>query len=405
MIQIIFYLTGIFCFLVVFGVFILAPTKGQTRIWLWSLMKILFFIALFSSWFTENIVLKWILIEASTLFGSLLISSSGTERSFQVGWKFLLINSYGLGIAFLGIVILLFTSKPLESLDFSALLIGLEGQTGLLIETGLLLSIYGYSAKLGLVPNHFWVGDTYAESPSQISSLIASFVPVSVALALRPLVQLEHAINPSFINSANGLLFIGVLTILYSTWILHRRDDIRRIAAKVALFHTGMLAVFLWLDVNDQIFYFLLASTLIVKVIVFVSMGILRMDSGRRMIGQILDLTSINLKSFYAYFAAILLAFVFPLSPVFILDMQLIQISLEKNLIWLFFFPLLGLIFFFIALNKVLPIIRVNNRDFFETQRRVLRVRLGFLVVSIIVCLLIGAFGMYTLVNGGFHHV
>jgi hydrogenase-4 component F len=405
MTEILFYATGVFCFFVVFSIFIFAPTKGQTRIWLWSMMKILFFATLFASWFTENIVLKWILIEASTLFGSLLISSSGTERSFQVGWKFLLINSYGLGIAFLGIVILLFTSKPLESLDFSALLIGLEGQSGLLIKTGLLLSIYGYSAKLGLVPNHFWVGDTYAESPSQISSLIASFVPVSVALALRPLVQLERGINHSILNSANGLLFIGILTILYATWILHRRDDIRRIAAKVALFHTGMLAIFLWLNVNDEVFYFLLTSTLIVKVIIFVSMGILRMDSGKRMIAQIVDLNSINQKSFYGYFAAILIAFVFPLSPVFILDMEMIRIGLDRNLIWLFAFPLLGLIFFFIALNKILPIIRVKNRDFLPSQTKLLSRRLGFLLLSIITGLLIGAFGMYALVSGGFHNV
>ncbi len=405
MIETLFYSTGIFCFFIVFGIFIFAPTKGQTRIWLWSGLKILFFCALFGSWFTENIVLKWILIEASTLFGSLLISSSGTERSFQVGWKFLLINSYGLGIAFLGLVILLFTSKPLESLDFSALQIGLQGQSGLLIKVGLLLTIYGYSAKLGLVPNHYWVGDTYAESPSQISSLIASFVPVSVALAMRPLVKLEREINLSLFNSANGLLLIGILTILYSTWILQRRDDIRRIAAKVALFHTGMLAIFLWLDVNDLVFYYLLTSTLIVKVIIFVSMGILRMDSGKRMIAQIVDLNSINLISFYGYFFAIILAFVFPLSPVFIMDMEMIKISLDRNWLWLFSFPLFGLIFFFIALNKILPIIRVKNRDFVPEQKRILTVRFAFLVLTIVMAIFIGAVGMFELVTGEFNHV
>ncbi len=405
MTQYLFYITGIYCFLVVFFIFILAPTKGQTRIWLWSALKLFFFATLFSSWFTENIVLKWILIEASTLFGSLLISSSGTERSFQVGWKFLLINSYGLGIAFLGIVILLFASKPLETLDFSALVVGLEGQSGLLIEIALLLSIYGYSAKLGLVPNHFWVGDTYAESPSQISSLIASFVPVSVALALRPLVQLERSVNTSLVNSANGLLFIGILTILYATWILNKREDIRRIAAKIALFHTGMLAVFLWLDVKDDVFYFLLASTLIVKLIVFVAMGLLRMDAGKRMIGQIVDLPSLNPKSFYAYMAAVLIAFVFPLSPVFILDMEIIRIGLTTNLIWLFCFPLLGLVFFYIALNKLLPIVRVKSRDFEPTEKLVLTVRLRFFIMSVVFALGIGAFGMYALVMGGFSNV
>ncbi|BDA79576.1 formate hydrogenase [Leptospira kobayashii] len=399
--ECIFYLSGIISFLVVFGIFIFAPTKGQTRILLWSILKVLFFSALFSSWFTENIVLKWILIEASTLFGALLISSSGTEKSFHVGWKFLLINSYGLGIAFLGIVILLFVSAPLETLDFSALKQGLTGQSGLLIETGLLLSIYGYSAKLGLVPNHYWVADTYAESPSQISSLIASFVPVSVALALRPLVQFEKALNPSVFNSANGLLFIGILTILYSTWVLHRREDIRRLAAKVALFHTGMLAVFLWLDVSDSVFYFLLAATLLVKVLVFVSMGILRMDSGQRMILNIAQSDSLHSASFYSYFAALLVAFVFPLSPIFLLDLEIIRIGLERNSILLFAFPILGLVFFFIALNKILPIIRLPHRDFNANVQTVLRIRIFLFLISLIAALALGVYGMMTLINGG----
>ncbi|TGN17879.1 proton-conducting transporter membrane subunit [Leptospira idonii] len=405
MTEILFYISGIVSFFVVFGVFVFAPTKGQTRIWLWSFLKIIFFGTLFASWFTENVVLKWILIEASTLFGALLISSSGTGKSFQVGWKFLLINSYGLGIAFLGIVLLLFASTPLHTLDFSALKQGLEGQSGLLIETALLLTIYGYSAKLGLVPNHYWVGDTYAESPSQISSLIASFVPVSVVLAIRPFVQLEREINPSLVNSSNGLLFIGVLTILYATWILHRRDDIRRIAAKVALFHTGMLSVFLWFNVSDEVFYFLLASTVVVKVLVFVSMGILRMDSGQRMIPQILQLPALNLKSFYAYFAALLIAFVFPLSPVFILDLEIIRTSLDKHIVWLFFFPLFGSVFFFIALNKILPILRLKNREFAPELRSLLRIRLGFFFVGLLLALFLGTYGMYVMIMGGFGHV
>ncbi|GBF49869.1 formate hydrogenase subunit F [Leptospira ryugenii] len=396
----IFYASGIFSFLVIFCLFIFAATKGQTRIWLWSLLKICFFLALFTSWQTDNIVLKWILIEASTLFGSLLISSSGTERSFQVGWKYLLINSYGLGIAFLGIIILLFASRPLESLDFTSLRLGLEGQHGILIKTSLLLTIYGYSAKLGLVPNHFWVGDTYGESPSQTSSLIASFVPVSVALALRPLIQLEKEVNSSLVNSANGILFLGVLTILYATWVLQRRDDIRRIAAKVALFHTGMLAVFLWLDVNDTIFYFLLATTLLIKLIIFVSMGILRMDSGHRLIEQILSAKGINQYSFYGYFFALILAFVFPLSPVFILDMEMIKTGLIRNQIWLFLFPFLGLVFFFIALNKVLPIIRLEHRPFEKDQSRILSIRMFFLVLCFLSALALGSYGMFGLVEG-----
>ncbi|PJZ45021.1 proton-conducting transporter membrane subunit [Leptospira brenneri] len=394
MMKELFYLSGVLAFLVIFFVSIFAPTKGQTRIWLWSLLKIGFFCSLFYSWFTDNIVLKWILIEASTLFGALLISSSGTERSFHVGWKFLLINSYALGLAFLGIVILLFASTPLENLDFETLKQGLVGQSGLLIETGILLTVYGYSGKLGLVPNHFWVGDTYAESPSQISSLIASFVPVSVVLAIRPLIQLEREINPHMINAANGILFIGILTILYSTLILFSREDIRRISAKVALFHTGMLTLFLWLDVSDEVFYFLLSTTVLVKLLVFISMGILRMDAGKRNISQILETSSLSHKALYMYLLALLVAFVFPLSPVFVLDLKVIEIAIRQKMFFLFLFPIVGAVFFFIALNKVLPLVRLPNRNFESSVYGILQTRLVFFWFSFLFTVCVGTYGL-----------
>ncbi|TGL21808.1 formate hydrogenase [Leptospira yanagawae] len=397
MMKSIFYSTGLITFFVIFFVSIFAPTKGQTRILLWSILKVFFFSVLFCSWFTDNIVLKWILIEASTLFGALLISSSGTEKSFHVGWKFLLINSYALGLAFLGIVILLFASTPLENLEFSSLKIGLLGQSGLLVETGILLTVYGYSGKLGLVPNHFWVGDTYAESPSQISSLIASFVPVSVVLAIRPLISLEKELNPHFINASNGLLFIGVLTILYSTLMLVSRDDIRRISAKVALFHTGMLTVFLWIDVNDDVFYFLLTTTILVKLLVFLSMGILRMDAGKRNISQILLNVNLSHKALYVYLLALLIAFVFPLSPVFVLDLKIVEIAILNKQFYLFLFPVLGSVFFFISLNKVLPMVKIPNRNFNANVYQILSIRYIIFWFSLLLTIAVGTYGLFFL--------
>ncbi|MDF3820641.1 proton-conducting transporter membrane subunit [Leptospira sp. 96542] len=401
MMVFLFYTSGILSFFIIFFVYVLAPTIGQTRVWLWSILKILFFSSLFLSWNTENIVLKWILIEASTLFGSLLISSSGTEKSFHVGWKFLLTNSYSLGLAFLGIIILLFASTPLQNLNFESLKYGLVGKQGLLVEAGILLTVYGYSGKLGLVPNHFWVGDTYAESPSQTSSIIAAFVPVSVVLAIKPLIDIEKGINPSIFNAANGLLFIGILTIVYATFILQTRDDIRRISAKVALFHTGMLTIFLWLDVGEELFYYLLTSTILIKLLVFLALGILRMDAGNRYISKILNHSTLSHKAFYTYLFALIMAFVFPLGPVFVLDLELIKIGVRSNKFLLLFFPILGAFFFYVALNKILPLIRLTNRNFSQIHYSILQTRFLFFCLSVFYTLLVGVYGLFVL-NGDY---
>lgn len=389
----VFYGIGIFSFFIILFIFIFAPIKNQKRIVLWSLLKILFFVSLFFSWRTDNIVLKWILIEVSTLLGAVLISSSGTKKTFQVGWKFLLINSYSLGIAFLGLILLLFASTELQELNFANLKLGLEGGNKFLIESGILLVIFGYSGKLGLVPNHQWVGDTYAESSSQISSLIASFVPVSILLAIRPFFQLEREINHHWFNTVNVLIFMGGLTILFATFILQIREDIRRITAKIALFHTGLLPVCLWFGEDDDFFYFLLASTVILKLILFLAMGILRLDAGTRFIPEMLKKISISKKSYYVYLISLFVAFVFPLSPIFVLDLELIRrISMSENFVFLLF-PILSVFFFYICLKKILPIIQIPNRDFFDTTHRILTIRIITFYFVFFVSILLSIYG------------
>ena len=159
-------------FILVFLNLLFAFTKSQEKVNYWSGLVILLFIVVVTSWWMEDIALQWILIEATTLFGALLISMSRTEKSIEVAWKFLLLNSFGLGLTFIGIIVLSFGIHSQVTTNANDILAQINSHQNRLVETGMWLAIFGYSAKLGLFPNHFWVSDTYAESPSQISSLI-----------------------------------------------------------------------------------------------------------------------------------------------------------------------------------------------------------------------------------------
>ena len=78
-------------FILVFLNLLFAFTKSQEKVNYWSGLVILLFIVVVTSWWMEDIALQWILIEATTLFGALLISMSRTEKSIEVAWKFLLL--------------------------------------------------------------------------------------------------------------------------------------------------------------------------------------------------------------------------------------------------------------------------------------------------------------------------
>ena len=147
---------GLISFLSVLAIMVFTFSKSDENIVKWTPFIILLFFTILASWWTTDLSLQWVLIEATTLFGAILISLSKTERSIEVGWKFLLLNSFGLGIAFLGIIFVSSGTKDDSptTLDLINLMPKISSHQNLMVETGLWLAVFGYTAKLGLFPNY-----------------------------------------------------------------------------------------------------------------------------------------------------------------------------------------------------------------------------------------------------------
>ncbi|MBE7412027.1 MAG: formate hydrogenase [Leptospiraceae bacterium] len=393
---------SILVFLIILLSFLFSPTKNQTKIPLWSFLMIVFFLVLAVSWFVTDLALQWVLIEASTLFGALLVSVIRSKKAIEVAWKFLLINSFGLGIAFLGLIILAFGVQSNVSFDSELILKKISEHDTILVRFGLWLTIFGYSAKLGLFPNLFWVSDTYAESPSQVSGIIASYIPVSVCIALRPLIKMDQMLSFRILSVSNAFLFMAILTMLYSLWTLYQTKDIRRITAQVALFHSGALGIFLWYNPTDEVFYYLLISNVVVKSLLFFTLGIFRMDSGARFLEKILLQKKINRMSVVLFLTSFSIAFALPISSVFVSDLIIIKMSLVSGYYWGILVPFCSLIFFAIGLFRFLPVLNVPAREFLEADSTRLKIRVSFSIVLFLITVGFGIFGIYIFLNGGF---
>ena len=392
-------------FLLVFLNLLFAFAKSQEKLNYWSILIVLLFIVVMTSWWMEDLAIQWILIEATTLFGALLISMSRNEKSIEVAWKFLLLNSFGLGLTFIGIIILSFGIHSQVTTNANDILAQINSHQNSLVETGMWLAIFGYSAKLGLFPNHFWVSDTYAESPSQISAVISCSFPATAAIALRSFVKMDYQFTSDHFSSSSGLLILGIVTMLYSLWTLNQTNDIRRITAQIALFHSGALAVFIFLNPPDDIFYYSLSASVTVKALLFSAMGIFRIDAGTRDITNIKSEDGLNRLSTSLYILAVSMAFVIPFSPFFVSDLLLIKVGFMANKFWIVLIPVLGIIFFLEALNKLLPLLNIRQRDFLSQHQKTLRVRMLLTFSILFLALVVGLYGIYHLSNGGFGNV
>ncbi|MBK8395312.1 MAG: formate hydrogenase [Leptospiraceae bacterium] len=398
------FIAGIVFILVLMNL-LFAFTKSQEKVKYWVGLIILLFVVVVTSWWTKNLAWQWVLIEATTLFGALLISMSRNEKSIDVAWKFLLLNSFGLSLAFIGIIILSFGIHSQVTTNADDILSHISSHQNRLVETGMWLAIFGYSAKLGLFPNHFWVSDTYAESPSQISSLVSCLFPATIAIALRAFVKMDYQFTDLHFSSSSGLLILGIVTMFYSLWTLNQTNDIRRITAQIAVFHSGALAVFIFLNPPDEIFYYALSSSVTVKALLFSAMGIFRIDAGTRNLKDIDPSLGLNKTSTFLYIFSVAMAFVIPFSPFFVGDLLLIKVGFMAEKFWILLVPLLGLVFFLVAINKLLPLFQVKAREFSAQHQKILRVRLllTFLLLGVALC--VGVYGVYNLSNGGFFNV
>ncbi len=398
---------GLISFLSVLAIMIFTFSKSDENIVKWTPFIVLLFFTILASWWATDLSLQWVLIEATTLFGAILISLSKTERSIEVGWKFLLLNSFGLGIAFLGIIFVSSGTKDDSptTLDLLNLMPKIASHQNLMVETGLWLAVFGYTAKLGLFPNHFWVSDTYAESPSQVSSLLSAFLPVSVILAIHPFLLLNTQYLTPHFSALFALMALGLITMVYSLFTVYHTDDIRRITALTALFHSGGLAFFLCLYPNDSMLYYVLASNITVKSLLFSTMGILRMDLGSRNLSGVDTKRGLNKISIYIYLFALGMAFVVPFSPFFISDLLILKMGMESSKYWTFLIPILNLIFFVVLLNKFLPLLELEKRDFLEESKKILTTRYKITLVMILLTSVLGFYGIFLLLTGGFSNV
>lgn len=397
---------GVLNFIFIFAVLILAYTKSKINIFRWSLLVFTLFLVLVLSWyFSNDMALQWVFIEASTLIGALLISMSLTEKSLDTAWKFLLLNSFGLSIAFLGLIILSYGAHTEVTMETNVILNSIKDNQNKLVEIGMWLVVFGYSAKLGLVPSHFWVSDTYAESPSQVSSVLSSFIPVSVCIALRPIIKMDKEFTSAHFHSADGLLVMGIITMVYSLLTLYQTTDIRRMTALIALFHSGSLGVFLWLDTSDEVFFYVICGSMLIKSLLFSSMGILRLDTGSRIIEEIGKEEGLSIISRFLFITSICMAFVVPLSPVFLADLLMIKLGLVKNQFWIISIPILGLVFFTVGFYKILHIMNIKSREFKPKNAQTLYIRSVFALLLLLLNISLGLYGLYMFAIGGFDHV
>jgi formate hydrogenlyase subunit 3/multisubunit Na+/H+ antiporter MnhD subunit len=195
----------------------------------------------------NNIGVIWIAIEATTVITAFLVGHRSTRKALEATWKYVVICSVGIAIAFLGTVLLYYAAEHAGAPAAAALNLDvLTAHAGGLnpditrLAGGLLL--IGYGAKVGLFPFHTWLADAHSQAPAPVSALMSGVllsVAFSVLIRIKPII--DAAAGPAFMRS--GLLVIGLATLVVAALMLTVTPDIKRMLAYSSMENMGLIAV------------------------------------------------------------------------------------------------------------------------------------------------------------------
>ncbi len=204
----------------------------------------LFLAAMSLAVLSDNLGILWVAIEATTIATAFLVGHHQSPRSLEAAWKYVVLGSVGVAIAFLGIVLLYASTVAAGTPTLSWVQLA-EGGLSLdpdLTRIAVALAVLGFATKAGLAPMHSWLPDAHSQAPAPVSGLMSG-VLLSVALYAILRIQAigDATLGPQFLR---GLLLAGgLLSLAVAAAMILAQRDYKRMLAYSSIEHMGIMAL------------------------------------------------------------------------------------------------------------------------------------------------------------------
>src|SRR6266508_1302451 len=196
---------------------------------------------------SNNVGFMWIAIEATTITSAMLIPLHVTKASVEASWKYILIGSVGIALAFGGTVLGYFDFVNLAgrqdaALNWTVLMASASRLHPQVIQLAFVFILIGYGTKAGLAPMHTWLPDAHSEAPAALSAMMSG---VLLAVALYAIVRwravVTAAVGSQFPNRL--LIGLGLLSLAIAALSLVIQRQYKRLLAYSSIEHTGLMCL------------------------------------------------------------------------------------------------------------------------------------------------------------------
>jgi hydrogenase-4 component F len=228
------------------GVSALAAILGP-GVWRFRLFASLFAFTMLVAVTTDNVAVMWVAIEATTITSAVLVPLHRSRASVEASWKYILIGSVGIALAFVGTVLAYFDFVTLageseSALHWTVLMAAAPRMHPAVVELAFVFLLVGYGTKAGIAPMHTWLPDAHAEAPAALSAMMSG---VLLAVALYAIIRWKAVVGLAGHGAfADRLLIgLGVLSLGLAALSLVGQRHYKRLLAYSSIEHTGLMCV------------------------------------------------------------------------------------------------------------------------------------------------------------------
>jgi len=192
----------------------------------------------------HNVGVMWVAIEATTITSAMLIPLHITKASVEASWKYILIGSVGIALAFVGTVLAYFdfvnlAGEQSAALNWTSLLSSAPSLHGAVLKLAFVFVLIGYGTKAGLAPMHTWLPDAHSESPSALSAMMSGvLLAVAIYAIVRWKIVVDAAAGPGFTDRL--LIALSLLSLAIAAFTLIGQRNYKRLLAYSSIEHTGL---------------------------------------------------------------------------------------------------------------------------------------------------------------------
>jgi hydrogenase-4 component F len=194
---------------------------------------------------TNNLGVMWVAIEGTTLATVFLVNLHHTRTSLEAAYKYLIISSVGIALAFIGTALMYYAGAALGgevAVEWTWLRDAATKLNPQVVRLAFVFILIGYGTKAGLAPMHTWLPDAHSEAPAPISALMSGvLLNVGLYALLRFKVVTDLAVGAEF--ASHLLLGIGLLSLAVAAVFLLTQRNYKRMLAYSSVEHIGIVCL------------------------------------------------------------------------------------------------------------------------------------------------------------------